>query len=79
MFIATTNKPIKQLQEQLQSRFKVFYFDPVPSGLIAQWITAHFKVPLEKAKAIALGAQGNVRAAKADALNHMDVAEALAA
>lgn len=68
VFLATTNKRLDELQEQLQSRFKVCYFDKVMERDIAQWLVDTYQIPSEYAQAAAAGAKGNVRAAKIDAL-----------
>jgi replication-associated recombination protein RarA len=68
VFLATTNKPVNQLQEQLQSRFKVCYFEtPKPAELQA-WLTSTYQLPTDFAATVVQGAKGNVRAAKLDAL-----------
>lgn len=79
VFLATTNRPIDKLQEQLQSRFQVFRFDPVPAGDIARLLIQKYPT-LNPATAnqIAFGASGNVRAAETDALTALDAALAMA-
>lgn len=76
VFIGTTNQPLDKLQEQLQSRFKPHFFEKVPAADIVRWLVEHFKLTLEHAGQIASGVGGNVRAAKADALNAADYAAA---
>lgn len=77
VFIATTNKPVAELQEQLQSRFKVHYFERVPAEQISAWLADKFEMPAHQANRIAAGCKGNVRAAECDALAIQEV-EALA-
>jgi replication-associated recombination protein RarA len=66
--IATTNKPIAELQEQLQTRFTISYFSPVPAAEIADWLVSQYQITHDLASRIAAGVNGNVRAAKADAI-----------
>jgi DNA polymerase III delta prime subunit len=73
VFIATTNKTIDELQPQLQSRFKVYYFDPIPAEAIAVWLSENYQLATNVAKRTALKCGGNVRAAKADALSYLEV------
>lgn len=68
VFLATTNKPINELQEQLQSRFKVHYFEKVNEAELVDWLINTCHLPPAYAKQTAKGANGNVRAAKIDAL-----------
>jgi DNA polymerase III delta prime subunit len=79
VFIATTNKAVNDLQEQLQSRFKVQYFEKIPTEQIAQMLTEHFQLSAQVASRIAQGANGNVRAAKADALSYQESLAAVSA
>jgi len=72
VFLATTNKPTSELQEQLQSRFKVCFFEPVSEIEITDWLIAEFKLPLGYAHQVAVGANGNVRAARIDALAYLE-------
>jgi DNA polymerase III delta prime subunit len=69
VFLATTNKTIDELQEQLQSRFKVCYFDKVTEPEIARWLVDAHQIPAGYAGQVAAGCKGNVRAAKLDALS----------
>jgi replication-associated recombination protein RarA len=78
VFIATTNVPVKELQDQLQSRFKVSYFTKVPAHDIAVWLANTFRFTMEVASALANGCNGNVRTARADALSRIETMEALA-
>ena len=78
VFIATTNRTVDTLQEQLQSRFQVFEFEPVPASDITAHLIKTFKLDPHTAASITAGARGNVRAAITDAMNHLDVAAALA-
>lgn len=68
VFIATTNVEIEKLQQQLQSRFKVYYFEKVDVETINFWLMTEFKLPATIAKKTALKCGGDVRAAKMDAL-----------
>jgi DNA polymerase III delta prime subunit len=68
VFLATTNKPLHELQEQLQSRFKVCFFEKVQEEDITQWLINTYQLPPAYARQAAKGAQGNARAAKIDAL-----------
>lgn len=72
ILLCTTNKPVRELQEQLQSRFKACYFETVPVPAIAHWLQSNFTIPQTKATEIASGSQGNVRAARLDALSWLD-------
>lgn len=65
--IATTNHALKDLQEQLQSRFQQWEFEKVTTKTIAEWIATHYRLAMDVAEGIAAGAKGNVRAASADA------------
>jgi DNA polymerase III delta prime subunit len=74
VFIATTNKAVKDLQEQLQSRFQFWKFDPVQSAVIADLLIRRFpELPQATLRDIAAKASGNVRAALEDAASEMDV------
>lgn len=74
LFIATTNKPIKQLAEPLQSRFKLWYFEPVPADAIRDLLIRRYPdLPPATLGDIADRAEGNVRAALTDAEGEMDV------
>src|ERR1043166_2492642 len=42
MFIATTNKSVKELVEPLQTRFAVWKFDGVQTSVIAEFLTKRF-------------------------------------
>jgi DNA polymerase III delta prime subunit len=68
VFIATTNKGVGDLQEQLQSRFKVCYFDKVRDDEMLTWLVQNHGLPVDYAQTVVKGAKGNVRAAKIDAL-----------
>ena len=68
LFNCTTNKPLKELQEQLQSRCKVLYFDPIPATSIAKLLMEQFRVTLDVTTAYAKGAGGNVRTARVRSL-----------
>jgi replication-associated recombination protein RarA len=73
IFIATTNKPLEELQPKLQSRFQQWAFEPIPQALITQLLTNVIHLPLEIAAKIAKGVEGNVRAALADASSYLDM------
>ena len=74
VFIATTNKPVKELQEQLQSRFQVWKFDPVQASLIADLLIERFPaLAPDRLREIAAKSAGNVRAALEDATSELDV------
>jgi len=68
VFLATTNKKTSELQEQLQSRFKVCYFDKASDAELLGWLTGTYGLPAGYAETVVKGAGGNVRAAKIDAL-----------
>ncbi len=69
VFLATTNKKLDELQEQLQSRFKVMYFEPVEVRDIAAWLVDTMGITDGNyAAQVAMGCKGNVRSAKLDAL-----------
>jgi DNA polymerase III delta prime subunit len=72
VFLATTNKPVSELQDQLQSRFKVQYFDPVPDAEMLAWLVAEYKLPPSYAAKVVAGANGNARAASTDALSWLE-------
>lgn len=73
IFIATTNKEPNELQEQLQSRFKIYRFEPVPEHEIAEWLSRTFPILSPYvALEIAKGVKGNVRAAYADAVTLLE-------
>lgn len=79
LFIATTNKDIKDLPERLQSRFKVHRFVKVERDVIANWLGAQFPgLTTDQHQMIAVGADGNIRAAVTDALSIIETQEALA-
>jgi DNA polymerase III delta prime subunit len=80
VFIATTNRTVEELPEQLQSRFKIFYFDPVPIEIIAEWLQGRFpRLGSALAASIAIQSNGNVRAAETVALSVADNWEAMLA
>lgn len=72
MFIACTNLPPEKLQPQLQSRFQVWHFDPIPADLIAAHLMEKYSLASDIAAGIALNNRGNVRAAEEDALSQID-------
>lgn len=76
--VATTNVPVDELQEQLQSRFKIQFFAPVPAPELANWLATNYRLALDKTQRIAEQTRGNVRAAKADCLSLVEMQEALA-
>lgn len=71
--LATTNKPLEALQEQLQSRFQQWPFESIPTADICAHLINTIRLPAEKAKDIAEGVEGNVRAALADAASYFDM------
>lgn len=73
-FIATTNRAVEDLQEQLQSRFKVHYFTAVTTDELAAHIAKLFpEIPAAQRIDLARQSSGNVRAALQDADSAMDV------
>jgi replication-associated recombination protein RarA len=79
LLIATTNKPVKELPERLQSRFKVHTFTAVPAADLNAWLSASFpKLEAGWAQKIAQSVGGNVRAAMLDALQRIEYVEAMA-
>jgi replication-associated recombination protein RarA len=77
--LATTNKPLEKLQEQLQSRFKVYFFEPVAPADIATWLVRYYPaLNPDMASRISMSTNGNVRAAKASALSVIEMQEAVA-
>jgi DNA polymerase III delta prime subunit len=79
VFIATTNRPLDDLPEQIASRLKPQFFESVPASEIEPWLIKHFRIPVEWAKRIVAGKagkDGDVRAAKGDALNLLEAQEA---
>jgi len=74
VFIATTNRAVKELQEPLQTRFQVWKFDPVQTSLIGELLIQRFPMlPPDVLRSIAGKVSGNVRAALTDAASEMDV------
>lgn len=74
--LATTNKPLEKLQEQLQSRFKAYFFEPVSAADIAGWLVKTYPaLDTNMAARISQSTNGNVRAAKASALSVMEMSE----
>ena len=72
LVLATTNKAPSELQDQLQSRFTLHRFEKVAPSLIAEWLAGMFHLTAELATLTASQVDGNVRAAKTDALNLLD-------
>ena len=73
VFIGTTNRTVEELPEQLQSRFKILYFDPIPLEVIADWLQAKFpRLGTAMAGSIAIQSNGNVRAAETVAMSVAD-------
>ena len=73
VFIGTTNRAVEDLPEQLQSRFKALYFDPIPIEIIADWLQAKFpRLGAAMAGSIAIQSNGNVRAAETVAMSVAD-------
>jgi replication-associated recombination protein RarA len=74
VIFATTNLPPNQLQEPLQTRFKVYHFDRVPASQVTGYLVQQFPdVPPNLLAEIARKTAGDVRAAKADADSQLDV------
>jgi hypothetical protein len=42
VFIATTNKPVKELQEPLQTRFQVWKFEPLQASTITDLLVQRY-------------------------------------
>ena len=73
VFIGTTNRTVEELPEQLQSRFKILYFDPIPLEVIADWLQSKFpRLGTAMAGSIAIQSNGNVRAAETVAMSVAD-------
>ena len=73
VFIGTTNRTIEDLPEQLQSRFKILYFSPIPIEIIADWLQSKFpRLGAAMAESIAIQSNGNVRAAECVAMSVAD-------
>ena len=73
IFIGTTNRTVEELPEQLQSRFKILYFDPIPIEIIADWLQIKFpRLGAAMAGSIAIQSNGNVRAAETVAMSVAD-------
>jgi DNA polymerase III delta prime subunit len=74
VFIATTNKSVKELQEPLQTRFQVWKFEPVQASAIGDMLIQRFPMlPPDVLRSIASKVSGNVRAALTDAASELDV------
>lgn len=76
--LATTNKSTNELQEQLQSRFQIWKFDPIAQATLHLWLIQTFHLAREVAHEIAERSGGNVRAATADAKAILTVLRAAA-
>jgi DNA polymerase III delta prime subunit len=73
VFIGTTNRSVEDLPEQLQSRFKILFFDPISIELIAEWLQQKFpRLGAAMAESIAIQSNGNVRAAETVAMSVAD-------
>jgi DNA polymerase III delta prime subunit len=72
VFLATTNKAVNELQEQLQSRFKVCYFERATDIQIYDHLVMQYGLPQDYAHRVAKGVKGNVRAAIIDALAYKE-------
>jgi DNA polymerase III delta prime subunit len=72
VFLATTNKTVGELQEQLQSRFKVQFFEPIPDSILLAWLVNTFHLPADYASQVVAGVKGNARAARIDALSWLE-------
>jgi DNA polymerase III delta prime subunit len=74
VFIATTNKSVRDLVEPLQTRFAVWKFDPVQTSVVADFLVQRFpEIPPTTLADIARKTSGNVRAALTDAAMERDV------
>ena len=74
VIFATTNKLPNDLAPTLQTRFKVYKFQGVPTSQVAEYLTRRFpEVPPAVLADIATQTAGNVRAAITDASAHLDV------
>jgi DNA polymerase III delta prime subunit len=74
VFIATTNKSVKELQEPLQTRFQVWKFEPVQASVIVDLLIRRYPMlPQDVLRSIASKVSGNVRAALTDAASELDV------
>jgi len=74
VFIATTNKSVRELVEPLQTRFAVWKFDPVQTSVVAEFLVQRFpEIPPATLTDIARKSSGNVRAALTDAAMERDV------
>ena len=74
VLFATTNKPVQQLAEPLQTRFMVYKFHGVQTGQVAEFLQTRFpEIPAAVLTDIATQTGGNVRAALTDAAAHRDV------
>jgi DNA polymerase III delta prime subunit len=71
IIIATTNKPVEKLQEQYQSRFKQWPFEPIPTLLVKAYLLG-LGLSDRTAAEIAQETKGNMRAALADADSALD-------
>ena len=58
VFIGTTNKKTHELQEQLQSRFKVCAFEKIPDAAIHEWLVNEFGLPSAYAWSVVAGVPG---------------------
>ena len=79
VFLATTNRTVKELQPQLQSRFQVIAFEYPTAVEITDHLQAKYHLDYDVAVKIAAGVGGNVRAAEADAVTELDARLAVAA
>lgn len=73
--IGTTNKEVKQLPEQLQTRFAVFPFEPIGPTEFAEFMQRNFGFDYKEAYEIGRRNLGCVRAALIDAEQWMDAKE----
>jgi DNA polymerase III delta prime subunit len=70
--IATTNKTLKELPQQLQTRFFPYVFEPVTPAAFADWMAATWGFDRAAALDIAERNMGCVRSALIDCEAHMD-------
>ena len=74
VIIGTTNRTVEELPEQLQTRFKIMYFEPIPLEIIADWLQIKFpRLGMALAGSIAIQSNGNVRAAETVAMSIGDI------
>jgi hypothetical protein len=70
--IATTNRTIKELPAQLQTRFFYYQFEPVTPDDFADWMATQFGFDRSVALDIGKRNMGCVRSAMIDCEAHLD-------